>query len=297
MKTLTKLSFLAACLTTALSVQAQSLLSDFSSSSGWGVSSTLLGTGSALTIDGGVGSYTSANTISFAAMRYNGVVGSYTSDWSVRMDVNFGAPSVIFTGGVAQFLNVGLMVTRSDITPSLGSGEPDFNGFLIESSLYHNGSGGYNRDMRPVVFAPGSAVDDDIRQADGPVNSGASTFSAVQISFNSVTKQLFASFDADGAANDYDFTAISSLTADASTWGMTGANTFSIYAYGVSGFDGDEEDTGPGPTISSADLVTIDNLYGSGLTAIPEPSTYAALAGALALGLAVWRRRQRATTV
>jgi hypothetical protein len=42
------------------------------------------------------------------------------------------------------------------------------------------------------------------------------------------------------------------------------------------------------------------SLYSSGVlsinaTAIPEPSTYAMLAGAVMLGCAVWRRKQRST--
>ncbi|WP_225919216.1 PEP-CTERM sorting domain-containing protein [Actomonas aquatica] len=42
----------------------------------------------------------------------------------------------------------------------------------------------------------------------------------------------------------------------------------------------------------------IDNIYASSLSAVPEPSTYAAIFGAAALGLAAWRRRrhQAATT-
>lgn len=38
----------------------------------------------------------------------------------------------------------------------------------------------------------------------------------------------------------------------------------------------------------------IDNLYVTDISAIPEPSAYAALAGAGGLGLAFWRRRRRA---
>ena len=51
-------------------------------------------------------------------------------------------------------------------------------------------------------------------------------------------------------------------------------------------------------TISSSSapnaLARIDNLSISVVTAIPEPSTYAAMAGVLALGLAAWRRRKAA---
>lgn len=47
---------------------------------------------------------------------------------------------------------------------------------------------------------------------------------------------------------------------------------------------------GGGTTPTLAFRMTLDNLKVSA-SAIPEPSTYAAMAGALALGLAVWRRR------
>ena len=75
----------------------------------------------------------------------------------------------------------------------------------------------------------------------------------------------------------------------ACAWSMTSGGTFSIYLMGGSGYDG--ATTGLGPTVTAGEA-TLDNLYGSGLTAVPEPSTYAAIAGALALGAAVWRRRQ-----
>lgn len=47
---------------------------------------------------------------------------------------------------------------------------------------------------------------------------------------------------------------------------------------------------GGGTTPTLAFRMTLDNLKVSA-SAIPEPSTYAAMAGALALGLVVWRRR------
>jgi hypothetical protein len=55
------------------------------------------------------------------------------------------------------------------------------------------------------------------------------------------------------------------------------------------------------PSINAVFITSI--IWGNGGTfdnftltasAVPEPSTYAALAGAAALGLAAWRRRQRA---
>lgn len=49
----------------------------------------------------------------------------------------------------------------------------------------------------------------------------------------------------------------------------------------------------------SVDSSTVDAMFAdtfsltAGMTAVPEPSTYAAIAGPGALGLALWRRRQK----
>jgi hypothetical protein len=48
-------------------------------------------------------------------------------------------------------------------------------------------------------------------------------------------------------------------------------------------------------TFITAGPDTFAGNLGSGVSAIPEPSTYAAIAGAAMLGLAVWRRRRNAT--
>lgn len=53
--------------------------------------------------------------------------------------------------------------------------------------------------------------------------------------------------------------------------------------------------TGTLPTAGNYSTFIMDASYtflGNGMSAIPEPSTYAAIAGAAMLGLAVWRRRR-----
>jgi len=74
-----------------------------------------------------------------------------------------------------------------------------------------------------------------------------------------------------------------------STWGMGASDKFNIILIGGSG---DNNDSGPGPVIN-AGVTTFANFASSGLEAraVPEPSTYAALAGLLALGFALYRRR------
>jgi len=71
---------------------------------------------------------------------------------------------------------------------------------------------------------------------------------------------------------------------------MGPTDTFTLALVGNSLDDGGV--VGFGPTISAGAL-TLDNFYGTGLTAVPEPSTYAAICGALALGLATWTRQRR----
>lgn len=285
-----KLFLWAALLSPFVGLQAQTLLSDFSSSAGWGSSQTLVGSGN-YTIAGGTANFTTGTPTAadFAYMQYTGAVGSYTSNWSVQINVNYNAPSTIFTSGVDQFFNMGLMVGKTGVTPSFSAGQPQFNAFLIESNLYLSNNNGL-RDIRTAVFAPGSNTDDNTRYPTGntsSVSESGSSSAAVRISFDATTKVLTGAYDATGGTS---FTSIPTLTSNTSSW-MTGSDTFSIYLMGVSGYDG--ATTGVGPAVGMGEAV-IDGFYGSNLTAVPEPSTYAAIFGAAVLGLAAWRRKQRA---
>jgi hypothetical protein len=165
----------------------------------------------------------------------------------------------------------------------------------VASNIYRQGGPNYNRerDIRASVFTAGNAPDDGARYASQVAFTPITTATAVEISFNATTKTLTGGYDADGAANNYLFLPITDLTGNASGWGMNAASTFTIYLQGVSGNDAGGT---VGVTIGTAGLATLDNLSGTGLTAIPEPSSYAAMAGVVALGLVVWRRRQTART-
>ena len=48
---------------------------------------------------------------------------------------------------------------------------------------------------------------------------------------------------------------------------------------------------GNNPVVATIDFVRVGTDFDS-VTAVPEPSTYAAIVGVLALGLAIWRRRK-----
>lgn len=71
-----------------------------------------------------------------------------------------------------------------------------------------------------------------------------------------------------------------------SAWNPGPTNGFGLEFYGGLWGDG----TNPGPTFASGQAFA-DNLS---VSAVPEPSTYAAFAGLGALGLACWRRRRLA---
>lgn len=288
MKTSVKSVLLAACFTTALSVQAQ-LLSDFSTTTNWGASTSLVGGASTLDISGGVGNYTTSapSGMQFSYRQYNGVALSYDTSWSIRVDANYANPSTIFTSGSQQFINLGLMVTPGSATLGVSGGAPTFDGFLVSSNLFSTTTDTYNRGLQTSIFSNGSAVDGTEYGYNPSIT--AATFTSVMLSYDAGTKLLTASFDAD-TTNGTTYTAMPSQSVNVNTlWGMSGTDAFSLYLFGNSGWDEAGPDISPAIALGGA---TFDNL-----SAIPEPSTYAAIAGVLALGLAAWRRRRQQAAV
>jgi len=285
---------LAACLTPAFSIQAQTLLSDFSTNANFAASASLSGNG-VYVISSGVANYTvpTASSNDGAYLAYTGALGSYTSDWSVRIDVSYANPASYFDSGVEQAIGVGFRVVPTGASIGFnGSGQPTFSSFGVDLNLFQNASDVYSREFRTSVFeADTDHADDTFRYE--PSGVGGSGSASLQISFNATSKMLVAGYDADGATGGFSFTAMNTLpedTVDASTWGMSPTDTFTIALVGNSLYDGGS--SGFGPTISAGAL-TLDNLYGTGLTAVPEPSAFAAICGALTLGLATWTRQRR----
>ncbi len=80
-------------------------------------------------------------------------------------------------------------------------------------------------------------------------------------------------------------------TIDLSSMGsLTGIVLFRIFEIGDTQADGD------GATASGGSFRVADLVIEGSISAVPEPSTYAALAGVAALGLAAFRRRNRNAT-
>jgi hypothetical protein len=288
MHILKKIAVVAALIVPLFGLRAQTLLSDFTAATGWETPGTLAGDTGTFQVSGGAGNYytNGAPTGSqFSYMQYTGTTLSYDTSWSIRVDANYALPSGIFTSGSQQFINLGLMVTPGSATVGISGGAPTFDGFLVSSNLFSTTSNTYNRGFQTSIFSSGSAVDGTEYGYNPSITTA--TFTAVMLSYNAGTKMLTASFDAD-TTNGYTYTSMPSQSVDVSSlWGMAGSSTFSLYLFGNSGWD----EAGPeiSPTIALGEA-TFDNL-----SAIPEPSTYAAMFGAAVLGLAIWRRKQRAT--
>ncbi len=106
----------------------------------------------------------------------------------------------------------------------------------------------------------------------------------LRISYNGGTNTFTSAYSFDDGATFYDYgTGASSNT---STWAVTPTTGFGLRFYGALYGDG----TQAGPIATSGQMFA-DNLA---VSAVPEPSTYAALFGVAALGFAFWRRRRNA---
>jgi hypothetical protein len=289
MHTLRKSLLTAALLAPLFSLRGQTVLSDFSSSANWSSPVTAVGDTGTFQISGNVGNYYTNGAPTdgqFAYMAYTGTTLSYNTSWTIRVDTNYATPGSIFASGSAQFINLGLMVTPGSATPAinLGTGLPTFDGFMVQSDLFGSAANAYSRDFRTTILVADTSATDGSSLGSGAV-SGA-TASAIRLSYDSSTHLLTAGYDANGATGGYSFTSMPSQTVNVNTaWGMTGTDAFNLYLIGNSGWDGFGTDASPVIGLGQA---AFDNL-----TAVPEPSAYAAMLGVASIGLAAWRRRHR----
>jgi len=139
------------------------------------------------------------------------------------------------------------------------NGNNNYSAFMLSSTS----TGYFTRAEGTGFTATNSAMSDN-------------TDVTLRLSWDAGAKTLAAAYSLDGSS----YTSVATFL-PVSQW--PGSTTSDGFNFGVFG-------NGNTSVAISTGSVYADNFA---LTAVPEPSTYAALAGVAALGLALWRRRRR----
>jgi PEP-CTERM motif len=254
-------------------LSAQTTITDnFSGSTNWSTAHS--SGGGSLSISGGRANYTVASPTDYdwSILTWSAGTYAYTSNWETQVDVHANAAGSLTTG--AQYFYGSLTVFRTGDTLNPNASTPTFN--LLSADIVRPGDGTNH-------FQTGYALSGDDFYESG-ITTNNSTDAALRVAFNATTKVLTTYFDANGATGGYNWTTLSSIDVDgAQNWNMTGSSTFSLALAAYSG------DDAIGPTIGAGG-VYFDNFS---VSAVPEPSTYAAIFGGLALIGAVWARKRR----
>ena len=215
--------------------------------------------------------YSASLTASSRVLNMNASANSaYTEDWTASLTLsNLAAPTsgfnlismqVFSANADYGFFNIGLYRTATGTS-----------GVLFEKGNTTNGN------AATYTFTSYIAAQSDFSDV------------LVRMSHNSSTKDITLGYSLDGGST-YQTTAtfnpnLTGSSQGAGNWFAAPTDGYSFRILGRNSVD----------TIAG-DLMFADNFSvvagATAMSAIPEPSTYAALAGLGALGLALWRRRQ-----
>lgn len=185
-----------------------------------------------------------------------------TSSWSAQVDIHLASLTGLTTG---MYANLNLMVAKATA--------PTDNNAMFALDRYNAGSG--------VVLDLDAYLTINTNETHLQEVLNATTDATLMISYNHFTAELIYSYDADGAVGGANF--VVAHTESISGWSMTGSDTFAFLLVGGSGVNPSDL----GPVISAGD----GYFQNFAVTAVPEPSTYAAILGACALGLVALRRK------
>lgn len=215
-----------------------------------------------------------ANTIAQANLRFNATL-PYDQNWSVQLYVN----NPYQTTTTTEKVDIGLFLQASNSPTNnvkVVYMQENTTGAPYSSSSAHPDS--YHTGLHGTDLAGTTQLN--------YVSSAGVRDGTVKISFDASTHNIVTSY-ATGSSTTFTTFGTYNITNNSSgvdayaNWGTVPAFFVSVYADALKG----ESLTFSG--------VTADNFYASNFTAIPEPSTYAALFGIAVLGFAAWRRRRQ----
>jgi hypothetical protein len=262
----TTLPLLALALASVVTVSGQTLTDDFSTGVNWAGGHA---SNSVIAIADGVAGYTTTEDDNEASLMLTARTFSYTSDWEAQVDVHAALAASLTVDEEGYFYG-SLFATPTGSV--IGFSEPPATSYYSADMV----RGGADQNLFQTSWWLAGIGEYE----DGLTGNILTTDAAVRLAFDSTDKVISAFYDADGATGGYTWTGLGSIDIDgAQNWGLDSGDTISLgllvfNAYGATPAD-----------------VRFDNFSA---TAIPEPSTYAALAGLLALGGVIWKRRRAA---